>query len=125
MTGVFAANFMRLLESRLDNALFRVGLAKSRRVARQLVSHGHVLINGKTVTIPSYQVRVGEVISLKERTLNSSSFSDLDARLKTYTAPQWIELDKEKKLGVITRLPEVDQAEVIADVTKVKEFYSR
>src|SRR3989344_5488589 len=82
-------------------------------------------IHGKAVTIPSYRVRAGEVISIKERALAGGSFSDLENRLKKHQAPLWLELDSSKKTGTVLRAPEVEELETIFDVTKIKELYSR
>lgn len=124
-SGVFSVIFLKLLESRLDNVVFRTGLAGSRRIARQLVNHGHALVNGKTVNIPSYQVKKGEVISLKERALASPRFADLETKLKKHYPPTWINLDRNKKTGTIVAVPGVEETELTADVMKIKEFYSR
>lgn len=125
ITGVFSSNFLRLLENRLDNVIFRLGLAESRRIARQLTSHGHVLVNGKRVSIPSYQVRAGDVIALREQILSSTLFYEFDARIKGYEAPRWLELDKAKKSGKVLRLPDAEDAATTIDIIKIKEFYSR
>ncbi len=123
--GVFSSNLLRRLESRLDNAVFRLGLTESRRIARQVVNHGHVTVNGKRVSIPSYQVKKGDIIALKEKIIFSPLFSELEIRIKKYEAPQWLELDRDKKIGKVLRFPEADDAGITADVTKIKEFYSR
>jgi len=123
--GVFSSNFWRILESRLDNVVFRLGFSVSRRAAQQVIVHGHICIHGKAVTIPSYRVRAGEVISVKERALAGGSFSDLENRLKKHQAPLWLELDSSKKTGTVLRAPEVEELETIFDVTKIKELYSR
>lgn len=123
--GIFGSHFLRLLESRLDNAVFRLGFAPSRRQARQMVSHGHITVNGRRVTVPSYVVRKGETIAIKEKALGSPFLADLDLRLKKYEPPKWLHLDKNKKVGTVTGIPEMDECEIIADVAKVKEFYSR
>lgn len=114
-----------MLERRLDNVVYRLGLAPSRRSARQAVGHGHIAINGKTVDIPSYQVKKGEVISIRERIASSVLFSGLDVRLKNFESPKWLVLDKAKKTGTVVGMPELDQGEIIVEVMKVKEFYSR
>lgn len=124
-SGLFSSNFLQLLESRLDNAIFRLGFAGSRRIAKQLVSHGHVTVNGKTVTISSYAVRKGEVIALKEKILSSPLFTELETRLKKYEPPKWLELDRQKKAGTVKSMPEAEDAGMTFDVTKIKEFYSR
>lgn len=136
MSGVFSSNFLQLLESRLDNVVFRAGFAPSRRMARQLVNHGHILVEkilsapfkkgGKTVVdIPSYRVSKGERVSVKESSLGSPIFAGIDARLKNYEPPEWIALDKNKKEAVVTGAPSVDEQDIAAEVTKIKEFYSR
>lgn len=123
--GIFAINFLRKLEMRLDNAVFRLGLTSSRRVARQAVSHGHITVNGKTVTISSYQVRKGDMVATKDRPSSHAFFGDLDMRLKKYETPKWLELDKAKKTGSVKNQPEMEDMAVLVDVTKIKEFYSR
>ncbi|QQG45106.1 MAG: 30S ribosomal protein S4 [Candidatus Sungiibacteriota bacterium] len=124
-SGIFSSNLTRLLERRLDNTVFRLGLAVSRHNARQLVGHGHVLVNSKTVNIPSFQVKKDDLISLKESSLKSDLFRDLEMRLKKYEAPAWLSLDKNKKVGKVVGLPENENVGAVADITKIKEFYSR
>lgn len=134
-SGVFSSNFLCLLETRLDNVVFRLGFAESRRAARQLVSHGHITVNpalskksgagARTVTIPSYQVKPGDEISIKEHSLSSPLFSDLETRLKKYETPAWLEPDLAQKSGSVSRLPEAEDAGITMDITKIKEFYSR
>lgn len=123
--GIYSANFLGLLETRLDNAVFRLGFAESRRIARQLVGHGHVLVNNRVVDIPSYQVKKGDVVSLKEKSLASPIFSELEPRLKKHEAPKWLMVDKVKKTGTVSRLPDADDAGITMDIAKIKEFYSR
>lgn len=125
MPGVFSSNLIRMLESRLDNVVFRLGLTESRRIARQVVGHGHVTVKGKVLSFPSYQVKKGDVIALKEKILQSPLFSELEIRIKKYNPPQWLELNREQKTGTVMRAPEPDDAGLIGDVTKIKEFYSR
>lgn len=124
-SGLFGSVFWRLLESRLDNVVFRLGLAESRRIARQLVSHGHIQVNGKTVNAPSCQIKKGNVISIKARAAAFLIFSNLDNKLKKYDPPAWLTIDKNKKTGTVIGLPEVGEGEVTADIAKIKEFYSR
>ncbi len=122
--GIFGVALMRLLESRLDNVVFRLGFASSRRLARQLVNHGHVLVNSRMVTIPSYSVRKDEVIALKETTKKSSLFSELDSRLKKHIPPVWLAREEGRKGKVVGEvMPEGN--EILLDITKIKEFYSR
>ncbi len=123
--GVFSSNFWRILESRLDNVVFRLGFSVSRRAAQQAIAHGHVLVNGKTVTISSFRVSPGDVISLKERTARLGLFQDLGSTLARQQAPQWLLIDPEKKTGKIAKAPDVEDLETMFDATKIKEFYSR
>ncbi|MBI3420729.1 MAG: 30S ribosomal protein S4 [Candidatus Sungbacteria bacterium] len=123
--GIFASRLFTLLERRLDNVLFRLGLADSRRSARQLIVHGHVFVQGKSMRSPSYQVHKDDVISLKEATLASPLFARAHLRLKNYTPPAWLILDKTKRTGSVVRLPEEGDFESTFDAAKIKEFYSR
>ena len=123
--GAFTAHVLRLLECRLDNVVYRLGLAHSRRMARQAVDHGHVTVNGKIVSIPSYRVKKGDVIAPKEHSLKSGVFAGLEERIKSYEAPRWLSLDKGQKTGTMTADPEADDIQTTVDITKIKEFYSR
>ncbi len=123
--GLFSSEFIKLVETRLDNTVFRLGFADSRRSARMMVSHGHIVINGKRVTIPSYRVKKGEEITIKEASLASPLFAELEAHLKKIEAPRWLNLDKAKKLGVPISLPEAEDVKETFEFAKVKEYYSR
>ena len=123
--GIYASNILQMLEARFDNIVFRLGLADSRRSGRQLITHGHVLVNGKVVHIPSYTVRKGDVISLKERILKSPLYAHFNERIKKYEPPQWLILDKVKKTGTLKDAPYADDWGLTIDVAKIKEFYSR
>jgi small subunit ribosomal protein S4 len=123
--GVFSSNFWRILESRLDNAVLRLGFSVSRRSAQQTIVHGHVQVNGRTVNIPSFRVKPGDVITLKERTLGLGLFQDLEDRLKKQQVPQWLELDPVKRIGKVLQVPDIEEVGRMFDATKVKEFYSR
>ncbi len=96
---------LELLESRLDNAVFRLGLIDSRSQARQIISHGHIMVNNRKVTIPSYRVKIGNKISIRPQSINKTIFRDLDIKLKKYNPPSWINFDKEKKEGEIVGRP--------------------
>ncbi|MBI2591534.1 MAG: 30S ribosomal protein S4 [Candidatus Brennerbacteria bacterium] len=111
------------LESRFDNVIFRLGFAPARIAARQLVSHGHFLINNRKVTIPSYAVKVGDKISIREGSRSSKVFGDLPLKLKKYEAPDWIKVDKDKFIGEIIKKPEA--GETLFDPNLVMEYYSR
>lgn len=123
--GLFNVNFIRLVEMRLDNGVYRFGFALSRRSARHAVKYGHISVNGRRVDIPSYQLKKGDVVSVRELSSSSVMFSHIDAKMKKYTPPQWLEVDMNKKQGTVVRLPEVENAGISSDFIKIKEFYSR
>lgn len=116
---------MELLERRLDNTVYRLGLAVSRPSARQLVSHGHILINGKKINTPSYRVSPNDKISVKETSKNSKFFDDLKITVKKYNPPNWLKIDKEKFEGEVLRYPMADENEFKINTTTIIEFYSR
>ncbi len=121
--GVKGTNFLRLLESRLDNLVYRIGFASTRRGARQLVNHGHVTVNGKKVDIPSYQVKVGDVISLKEDDKNlkvvAESLSKVTKRV------DFITYDEGKMEGTFVRLPERNELNAEINEALIVEFYNK
>ena len=116
---------MELLEGRLDNVVYRLGFAPTRAGARQLVGHGHIHVNGHRVSIPSYEVRVGDRVTIRPQSAVRSVFSNLDERLKKYEAPAWLALDKDKKEGVVSSRPNVSDVELGVNVSTAVEFYSR
>ncbi len=118
-----AEKFYEELESRLDNAIYRMGLAPSRRGARQMVSHGHFLVNNKKVTIPSYQLKPEDVIQIREGSKGSKLFEALPERLKDYNSPTWIRFDAGKMEGRVLAKP--TKTETFLDLNAVLEFYSR
>lgn len=111
------------LEKRLDNVVYKLGFAASRSQARQIVNHGHFLVNGKNVDIPSFQTKIGDVISIKKQ--NAVIFKNLPVFIKKYNAPAWLELDKEKLEGKIKKDPVLEDAQLPAEITTIFEFYSR
>lgn len=113
------------LESRLDNAVFRLGWAKSRRLARQMVSHGHILVNGKKVNIPSYQVKKSDVIRIKETSQGINLFKDLKTVLKKQETPQWLSFDSRKLEAKVLGKPNLDDAGKVGELDMIIEFYSR
>lgn len=113
----------QLLETRLDNVVYRLGFAGTRRFARQLVSHGHFTVNGTKVTIPSYTVRVGDVIAVREGSRKSPAFADFDKKVKNYSWPNWLKLVPESLQGEVKALPKNDEQFLQFDT--VLEFYSR
>lgn len=116
---------LRKLEMRLDNIVFRLGWVKSRNAARQLVNHGHILINGKRVNIPSYQTKKGQVIVLGGKIKNSDLMKDLPTILKKYEPPAWLSLDKETLDGKILDAPSVIDLGDLNPAGFVIQFYSR
>ena len=120
-----SAELIKRLEERLDNVVFRLGFAKSRSQARQLVSHGYFLINGKPVNIPSYTVRKGDVISIKEHKKQKGVFKELSTQLKRQEAPSWLSLNKEKLVVKSVGEPNLDEVKPPAEISLIFEFYSR
>lgn len=116
---------IELLERRLDNVVFRLGFAPSRRAARQMVSHRHILVDLRPVTIPSYTVKIGQSIQIRPRSLSLGLFRDLDLHLKKYEPPSWLLLDKEKKECRVAVSPRADEAESGINLPAIIEFYSR
>lgn len=114
---------MQLLERRLDNIIYRLGFAVSRNAARQTVNHGHILVNGKKVNIPSYQAVVGDKISIKEKSATKKNFENLNLTLKKHETPSWLKLDKEKKEGEVLKEPSGEENEFKINTTSIIEFY--
>ena len=114
-----------LLERRLDNAVFRLGFAVSRSIARHLVSYGHILVNGRCVRQPSLRVKIGDIISPKVNELSSTLWRDLEIRLKKYTPPEWLDLAKDKHEGKAVRLPNMGDVMTQQNMSLVVEYYSR
>lgn len=123
MSGIAGENLLMLLESRIDNMVYRLGFARTRRGARQLVNHGHVLVNGKKVNIPSYTLKVGDVISIKETSLTHPAI--LDALEAISSTPAWVEVDKKKLSGKFVRLPERSELNSEINEQLIVEFYNR
>ena len=123
MKGVHGENFMILLATRLDAVVRASGLARTQRQARQLVNHGHILVDGKRVDIPSYHVEVGQVISVREKSQNVSVIKD--AVEATVGRPAFVSFDEEKLAGSLTRLPERDELYPEIDESLVVEFYNK
>jgi len=123
MKGINGTNFLRLLESRLDNLVYRIGFASTRRAARQLVNHGHVTVNGKKVDIPSYRVKIGDVISLKEDDKNlkvvTESLSKITKRV------EFINYDENKMEATYVRLPERNELNADINEALIVEFYNK
>lgn len=123
MKGVTGANMLSLLERRLDNVVYRMGIGASRAECRQIVNHGHITVNGKKVNIPSFQVKVGDVIAVKENKKELEMFKDLKgAKIVT---PKWLEFDSEALVGKINALPERDDIDLPIQEHLIIELYSR
>src|SRR3989338_7196784 len=118
-----AEKFFEELELRLDNAIYRMGLSASRRGARQMVSHGHFFVNDHRITIPSYELKPGDIIKIREGSKNRKLFENLATRLKDYDSPAWIVFDTEKLEGKVLEKPK--NTETFLDLNAVLEFYSR
>ncbi|AGN37530.1 30S ribosomal protein S4 [Bacillus paralicheniformis] len=123
MAGKHGENFMILLEARLDNIVYRLGLARTRRQARQLVNHGHILVDGSRVDIPSYQVKPGQTISLREKSQNLSAVKEA-VEVNNFV-PEYLTFDAEKLEGSLTRLPERSELPAEINEALIVEFYSR
>ncbi len=123
MDGMAGYNFLILLESRLDNLVYRMGFASTRKAARQLVNHGHINVDGKKCNIPSAQIKPGSVISVREEALNMKPIVEwLDS---TYTAPAFVSVDKEAKKGTYVRVPERSELNQEINEALIVEFYNR
>lgn len=116
---------MQRLESRLDNVIYRMGLAKTRRLARQIASHGHICVNGKKMTIPSHKVKVGDILSIREGSRQTGLFINLPETHEAAGLPSWVTYDVKKMEGTMKAIPEYNAAESLFDPEQVLEFYSR
>jgi small subunit ribosomal protein S4 len=114
------------LESRLDNTVYKLGFAKTRRMARQMVSHGHIMVNNRKVTIPSMRLKKGDKLSIREGSQQKSFFLDLEEKMKDIpTVPSWIKFSLAKKEALIQGSPKLDQSQSLLDLKTVVEFYSK
>ena len=125
MQGLVGENLMQMLELRLDNIVFRLGFARTRREARQVVSHKHVTVNGKIVNIPSYRVNAGDVIEIKEKSKSLQRFKDISEANTHLTVPAWLEVESEKLSGKVLQLPLREQIDVPVNETLIVELYSK
>ncbi|MCL2696501.1 MAG: 30S ribosomal protein S4 [Oscillospiraceae bacterium] len=123
--GVSGENLIRLLETRLDNVVFRMGMATTRREARQLVGHGHFSVNGKRVDIPSFRIKAGDVVALKEKSRKSPKFEQIADANHGRTFPLWLDVNKEAKSATIVRLPQRDELDFEIQEHLVIELYSK
>lgn len=123
--GITGNLLLAMLEKRLDNTVFRAGLAASRNIARQLVSHGHFLVNGKRVNIPSYEVGSGNLITIRPQSKQKMIFAALPEKLKKYEAPSWIDLDKKTYEVKIKSDPNTEDVAQNFNISSIIEYYSR
>ena len=125
MQGLAGTNLMVLLETRLDNIVFRMGFARTRREARQIVGHKHILVNGKCVNIPSYRVSVGDVIEVKENKKTMQRYKDIAEATDGVLVPAWLDADLENFKGSVKELPSRDMIDVPVNETLIVELYSK
>lgn len=123
--GNFLSEFVKLLEARLDNVVFRLGFAVTRAQARQLVNHGHILVNQKKVSIPSFQVKTGDVISISPRSQDLPLFKHLKTSLKSHKVPSWLKLNLDALEGKVVTNPCFEDFQEPVDIPLVVEYYSR
>jgi small subunit ribosomal protein S4 len=125
MEGNTGENFLLLLEERLDNVVYRMGFATTRRFARQLVNHGHILVDGKRVNIPSFRVRAGQKVEVREKSKNNPQIERaVELTNQTGISP-WVDIDKDKKFGIFTRKPQRDELAVPIEERLIVELYSK
>ena len=125
MNGMTVDNLMILLESRLDNVVFRMGFARTRREARQIVDHKHVLVNGKQVNIPSYLVKAGDTVEIKEAKKSSPRYKEIVEVTGGRMVPDWLEVDQENLKGTVKELPAREAIDVPVDEMLIVELYSK
>ncbi len=125
MSGMTGENLMVLLETRLDNVVFRLGFARTRREARQIVDHKHVLVNGKQVNIPSYLVKAGDTIEIKEKNKGSQRYKDILEVTGGRLVPEWLEADADNLKGAVKELPAREAIDVPVDEMLIVELYSK
>ncbi len=125
MNGMVGTNLMILLETRLDNVVFRMGFARTRKEARQIVDHQHILVNGKRVQIPSYRVKAGDTIEIREKSKSSQRYKDILEVTAGRMIPAWLEADQENLKGVVKELPTRDEIDVPVNETLIVELYSK
>ena len=125
MEGQTGENMMILLERRLDNVIFRMGFGRTRRETRQIVDHKHILVNGKCVNIPSYLVKAGDVIEVKEKAKSAQRYKDVLEVTSGRLIPAWLDVDQENLKGVVKELPTRDEIDVPVNEMLIVELYSK
>ena len=125
MKGMTGENLMIMLESRLDNVVFRMGFARTRREARQVVGHKHIFVNGRCINLPSYRVKAGDVVEVKESSKSIQRFKDIMEVTAGRLTPEWVDVDKEALKGTVSALPRREQIDVPVDEMLIVELYSK
>ena len=125
MKGMTGENLMILLERRLDNVVYRLGLARTRKEARQIVGHKHVMVNGKQVTIPSYLIKAGDTIEIKEKCKGAQRYKDILEVTSGRLVPEWLDVDQENLKGTVKELPTREIIDVPVDEMLIVELYSK
>ena len=125
MQGVTGENLLKLLERRIDNVVFRLGIASTRRQARQIVRHGHILVNGKRLDIPSALVYEGDVVSISEKSRSNAFFKGLAENYSALSVPAWLEADASNLSGKVTRYPNREEIDVPVSEQAIVELYSK
>ena len=123
--GITGEELLSILETRLDNVVFRLGLANTRREARQIVNHGHILVNGSKVDIPSYLVKVGDTVELREKSKSSPRMKEIAEANATKVAPKWLDMDKNASKGKVIALPARDDIDYEVEEHLIVELYSK
>lgn len=123
--GITGENLLQILESRLDNVVYRMGFGTSRKEARQLVNHGHFIVNGKRVNIPSYLVKAGDIVELKENSKESDRFKQIIESTGSKVVPEWLDVDKDKFVGKVVSLPKRDDIDLTVQEHLIVELYSK
>ena len=124
-SGITGEMLLSILETRLDNVVFRLGLANTRREARQIVNHGHILVNGKKVNIPSYLIKQGDVITVREKSKNSDRMKEIVERNESRLVPKWLDMDKNTLTGKVVALPARDDIDYEVEEHLIVELYSK
>ena len=125
MKGMTGENLMTMLETRLDNVVFRMGFARTRREARQVVGHKHIFVNGRCINLPSYRVKAGDVVEVKESSKSIQRFKDIMEVTAGRLTPEWVDVDKEALKGTVSPLPRREQIDVPVDEMLIVELYSK
>ena len=125
MKGMTGENLMTMLETRLDNVVFRMGFARTRREARQVVGHKHIFVNGRCINLPSYRVKAGDVVEVKDSSKSIQRFKDIMEVTAGRLTPEWISVDKEALKGTVSALPRREQIDVPVDEMLIVELYSK